>query len=159
MSVQGPSSLLATWFGVGLSPVAPGTIGSVVGLCFITPILQITILYQWALWIGLTIIAIWSADRMGSQCGVPDHPAIVIDEVVGQWLVVLIPLTVLPFEPRILVLILGGLVLFRIYDIVKPWPVDWVEGQFAGSLGVVMDDLVAGLMAGGCLTLALLFFR
>ena len=157
--MQGPSSLLATWFGAGLSPVAPGTVGSVIGLCFITPIIHIAVIHQWILWIGLTIIAIWSADRMGSQCGVQDHPAIVIDEVVGQWLVLLIPLSALPFEPPFLILILGGLGLFRIYDILKPWPVDWFEGQFSGSWGVVLDDLVAGVMAGGCLTLTLLLFR
>jgi phosphatidylglycerophosphatase A len=82
-----------------------------------------------------------------------DHPAIVIDEVVGVWLAYLIPVTLLSAELDTLQVILGALVLFRIYDIAKPWPVNWAERRLSRGVGVVADDLVAGAMAGFILCL------
>ena len=80
-----------------------------------------------------------------------------IDEVVGLWLAVLIPLTLipLPLELRWWVL-LGALALFRIFDIAKPWPVSLLERSLPGGWGVVADDLMAGAMAGLCLTLSVI---
>ena len=79
-----------------------------------------------------------------------------IDEVVGLWLAYLIPATLLTFEVDALKLILGALVLFRVYDIAKPWPVNWVERRLPGGVGVVADDLVAGALAGFCLVIVLI---
>ena len=100
-------------------------------------------------------MAIWSAEEAGRRWGVADHPAIVIDEVVGLWLAVLIPLTLipLPIEHRGW-LLLGAFALFRVFDIAKPWPVSWLERSLPGGWGVVADDLMAGVMAGLCLTLS-----
>jgi phosphatidylglycerophosphatase A len=85
-----------------------------------------------------------------------DHPAIVIDEVVGVWLAVLIPLSLLTFKVSLPLLAVGAFLAFRLYDIVKPWPVNVLERRLPGGWGVVMDDLAAGAMAGIILTLALL---
>jgi phosphatidylglycerophosphatase A len=110
--------------------------------------------YPWATshwnssgWSGRSL-AVWSAGRAGTDWEVTDHPAIVIDEVVGVWLAYLIPITLLAVEFDSIHLILIALVLFRLYDIVKPWPVNWVERRLPGGAGVVADDLVAGAMAG-----------
>ena len=84
--------------------------------------------------------------------GVVDHPAIVIDEVLGLWLALLIPLTLVP---QILTdgwLLLLAFVLFRVFDIAKPWPVSQLERSLPGGWGVVFDDFAAGAMAGLCLT-------
>ena len=112
---------------------------------------------HWWAWSGAVCVAIWSAEEAGRRWGVADHPAIVIDEVVGLWLAVLIPLTLipLPIEHRGW-LLLGAFVLFRVFDIAKPWPVSWLERSLPGGWGVVADDLMAGVMAGLCLTLSVI---
>lgn len=113
----------------------------------------VTATIHWWAWSSAVCVAIWSAEEAGRRWGVVDHPAIVIDEVVGLWLAVLIPLTLipLPIELRWWVL-LGALALFRIFDIAKPWPVSQLERTLPGGWGVVLDDLAAGAMAGLCLT-------
>ena len=142
---------------MGLAPVAPGTFGSVAGLALLWPALGLALTVQWALWGVLVALAIWSANRAGRRWGVIDHPAIVIDEVAGLGLTALIPLSVLPAPPHHDgVLLLTGLLMFRAYDIVKPWPVAWCERRVPGGLGVVLDDLVAGLMAGLCVSVLML---
>lgn len=137
--------------------MAPGTFGSVAGLALLWPALGLALNLQWALWGVLVAVAIWSADRAGRRWGLIDHPAIVIDEVAGLGLTVLIPLSVLPAQPHHDgVLLLIGLLMFRAYDIVKPWPVAWCERRVPGGLGVVLDDVVAGLMAGLCISALML---
>ena len=101
-------------------------------------------------------MAIVSAERAGKAWGVMDHPAIVIDEVVGVWLAVLMPLSILTFSVSLPLLAVGAFLAFRLYDIVKPWPVNVLERRLPGGWGVVLDDLAAGAMAGMILTLALL---
>jgi phosphatidylglycerophosphatase A len=83
---------------------------------------------------------------------VVDHPAIVIDEIVGLWLAVLIPLTLVPDALADGWLLLAAFLLFRLFDIAKPWPVSQLERTLPGGWGVVLDDLAAGAMAGLCLT-------
>jgi len=100
-------------------------------------------------------VAIWSAEEAGRRWGMVDHQAIVIDEVVGLWLAVLIPLTLIPLPMDLRCwLLLGALALFRVFDIAKPWPVCWLERSLPGGWGVVADDLMAGAMAGFCVTLS-----
>jgi phosphatidylglycerophosphatase A len=132
-----PAVVLATWFGVGLLPIAPGTWGSLAALPFAWAIRS-----SWGA-AGLAVaVAIvfalgwWAAGAIAKASGVQDHGSIVIDEVAGQWLVLLAasrdPLTwVLAF------------VLFRVFDIWKPWPVRWADRQVAGGLGIMLDDVVA----------------
>jgi len=113
---------------------------------------------HWWAWSGAVCVAIWSAEEAGRRWGVADHPAIVIDEVVGLWLAVLIPLTLipLPIEQHRGWLLLGAFALFRVFDIAKPWPISWLERSLPGGWGVVADDLMAGAMAGLCLTLSVI---
>mgnify|MGYP001481062021 CR=1 FL=1 len=138
-------------------PIAPGTFGSIGGLLFFLPVLDRSLSEQWFAWIFLTFIAVWSAGRAGKAWGSIDHPAIVIDEVVGLWLTMLTPISFFPTYSHSTTSLVTSFFLFRVFDIMKPWPINWIEKRIPGGLGVVMDDLVAGLLAGFCGTLFTLF--
>jgi phosphatidylglycerophosphatase A len=144
-----PAFLLATWFGAGLLPKAPGTWGALAALPF-----------AWGLvWLGgpvllLTAAALvfalglWASARYSEAVGIHDAGAIVIDEVAAQWLT----LAVAPLEPLAYLL---GFLLFRIADMAKPWPANWIDRRVGGGLGIMADDVVAAIYAGGVLMLLL----
>jgi phosphatidylglycerophosphatase A len=137
--------ILASAGGAGYLPVAPGTWGSALAVAIFVLFSPV------GLWqFGLTLVAlfflgIWSADAAERVFGRKDDRRIVIDEVGGQ-LVTLVPLLVLG-SSRSLSALVTGFVLFRCFDIWKPGPVRWAERRFAGGVGVMMDDLVAGILA------------
>ncbi len=142
LPVWHPAFVLATWFGSGLLPKIPGTWGSAAAL----PFAWIIAWYggPWALFaaaIVAFVVGIWAADLYGRHSGVKDAGPIVIDEVAGQWL------TLAPFAPEP-VTYLAGFVLFRLADIAKPWPANWADRKLNGGLGVMLDDIVAGIYAG-----------
>jgi len=150
------ATLIASGAGAGLSPVAPGTVGSIVAALILAFLLDMPAIWHWWGWLGLIAVAVWSSKRAGAAWGVTDHPAIVIDEFAGLWLAALIPMTVLTFDLPGMPLLVGSLLLFRLFDIVKPWPVSALERGVPGAWGVVLDDVAAGAMAGGCMTLVLM---
>ncbi|QKK03358.1 MAG: phosphatidylglycerophosphatase A [Pseudomonadota bacterium] len=131
---------LAFGFGSGLSPVAPGTAGSLVA---VVPALGLACL---PMPLALACVAlgfgfgVWLCARVGRRLGVHDHSGIVFDEFVGLWLV----LVLLPFEwPWWL----AGFALFRLFDAAKPWPIGWLDRHVHGGLGVMLDDVLAALMS------------
>ena len=129
--------LIATWFGVGLSPRAPGTCGSLAALLLAWAIRAIS--GAPGLAAGLVVVfsvGIWAADATARASRVQDPATIVVDEVAGQWLVLLAA----PFEP---VAWAFGFLLFRLFDIWKPWPVRWVDRHVKGGLGIMLDDILA----------------
>ena len=150
------ATFIASGAGAGLSPVAPGTAGSVVGAVCLWPLSYLSLEIFWLVWAAACWLAVWSAHKAGTDWEVVDHPAIVIDEIVGLWLAYLIPATLIPFEIDALYLTFMALVLFRLYDIIKPWPVNWIERRLPGGDGVVADDLCAGGMAGLVVVVALI---
>ncbi len=129
--------MLATWFGAGLLPVMPGTWGSLAALPCAWAIRS-----SWGI-PGLAVataivlaVGCWAAGIVAKASRVNDSDAIVIDEVAGQWLVLLpAPLDPLPYA--------AAFVLFRIFDIWKPWPVRWADRNVEGGLGIMLDDLLA----------------
>lgn len=127
---------IATVGGAGLAPVAPGTVGSVVAalLLWLIPFSRLGLL---AFLVAVTAAGIWAAPRAERLLGAKDPGAIVIDEVAGLTLALLA-------APRTLPVVVVALLLFRIFDVVKPFPARAAE-RLAGGPGVVMDDLVAGL--------------
>ena len=135
---------LATGFGAGLSPLAPGTVGSLVGVLFYMAMAGLPLLLYLSLVMALAVIGVWACDRAGKALGVTDHPGIVWDEIVG----LLITMAATP--PSLLGVALG-FALFRLFDILKPWPVAGIERRVAGGLGVMLDDVMAGLYALACL--------
>ena len=136
-----PAGLVATWFGVGLLPYAPGTWGSFVALPFAWAIH----LYGgvWLLAAAVVVVSLlgWLAAALYIRAhGKEDPGDVVVDEVAGQWL------TLLPAAGDI-GLMAAGFVLFRAADIYKPWPAGWADRRIKGGLGTMVDDLFAGAYA------------
>jgi len=137
VSLSSPAVLIATWFGCGLAPVAPGTAGSLAALA-IAYMLPWRPVYFAALAIALTPVAIWAAGVTARKTGSEDPQIVVIDEVLGQW-ITLAGASVLNWKSW-----LAAFVLFRLFDIWKPQPVRRLEA-LGGGAGVVADDLMAGV--------------
>jgi phosphatidylglycerophosphatase A len=135
---------VATVGGVGYAPVASGTLGSLVALPLLPPLAALRgrsiALYAVAL-VVLVLLAVWAAGRAEDAFGGRDHSRIVIDEVVG----LVVAGAFLPGTWSAAVL---AFVLFRVFDVLKPFPAGRIDGEVEGGLGVVGDDLVAGVYAG-----------
>jgi len=140
--------LLARGFGAGCSPVAPGTVGTAVAVPLVC--LQLVLPTEVFLVFVLVFVlgAVYVAAVADKQMDETDDPSIVVDEMAGF----LIAMAYVPLTPWSL---LGGFVLFRALDIFKPPPINTVERKFSGGLGIVGDDLVAGLMTNALLQLAI----
>ena len=140
--------LLAQGFGAGCSPVAPGTVGTAVAVPLVC--LQLVLSTEVFLVFVLVFVlgAVYVAAVADKQMDETDDPSIVVDEMAGF----LIAMAYVPLTPWSL---LGGFVLFRALDIFKPPPINTVERKFSGGLGIVGDDLVAGLMTNALLQLAI----
>ena len=138
--LKNPIHLLAMGFGTGYVPKMPGTVGTLVGILFYLPMVYLS----WPVYIGVTIalflLGIWLCEVTANHLGVHDHGGIVWDEIVGF----LITMTLVPPEWRFVLL---GFVLFRLFDIWKPWPIRWFDVGVSGGFGIMLDDLVAGLYA------------
>ena len=151
------SHLLASFFGIGLLPFAPGTWGSLAGLLlfFSFIYLQLSFFLLVSLFLCFVILAIVVCSIASKDLVEKDHKAIVIDEVAGAWLSFLfIPvLGIYDFsssewqkESYLAAFFLFGL--FRFFDIFKPHPISFIDRRFKSGFGVVLDDLVAGIFAG-----------
>ena len=148
--VRRAQDLVATVFGLGYAPIAPGTFGSLPGLAF-----------GWSLWkvggtplvaaglIFVVIVGVWAADRAEDRFGNRDPGPIVVDEVAGQML------TLLSIMPTARVM-LAGFLLFRLLDILKPYPANRLEA-LPGGAGIMADDLAAGIYANLVLQAAVHF--
>ena len=139
-NLKNPYHLLATWFGIGKLRPAPGTCGSAVAAAmwyflesahaYIYIILPIFILFSWLI-----------CFKASMDCDSDDHQSIVIDEVAGM-------LLALSFVSHDILNYIYAFLLFRLFDIWKPWPISWVDKNIKGGIGVLLDDLIAGLFAG-----------
>ena len=139
-----PVHFLALGFGSGCAPKAPGTFGT---LAAIPLYLLAQPLPLWA-YLALTIlgfvVGIWLCDRTARDLGVHDHPAIVWDEVVGYFFTMIA-------APAGWLWIVLGFVLFRVFDILKPWPIRRADQRIGGGFGIMFDDLLAAGYAWICL--------
>ncbi len=131
---------LATGLGSGLAPVAPGTFGTAAAIPLVFLLVQLPLLWSALVILALVVLGVYVSEVTSRDIGVEDHGGIVIDEVVGYALT----MWALPFEWPWL---LAGFVLFRFLDILKPWPVRFFDQHVTGGLGVMADDIVAGLLA------------
>jgi phosphatidylglycerophosphatase A len=132
--------VLATWFGCGLSPVAPGTVGTLGALPLY---LWIGPHGPWAVGLAallVTVVGVAASGRVARHRGLKDPQVVCIDEVAG----VLVALTAARFEPGQAAV---AVVLFRVFDIAKPWPVRLIDRRVPGGWGIVGDDVAAGLLA------------
>lgn len=148
ISLKDPGHLLSLGLGAGLMPKAPGTWGSLLAV----PVFIVLSPYGQGLYIvviGVLFAAgVYLSGRTARALGVHDHSSIVIDEVVGM-LVVWVAV-----EPGWFPIV-AGFVLFRFFDVVKPWPVSRIDRSVEGGLGIMLDDLAAGVMAAAVLQLLL----
>lgn len=137
-----PAVLIATFGHAGYLPKAPGTWASALALPFAWILLDtLGRLGLIAATVLVLAIGLWASAKIIRSSGITDPSFIVIDEVVGQWI------AVWAIEPDLLLFALA-FALFRLADIAKPWPVSWAERRLPGTYGVMMDDVVAGIMAG-----------
>lgn len=139
-----PVQFLAFGFGSGLSPKAPGTVGTLAAIPVYLLVQPLGLLAYTAFVLAAILAGIWICGVASRQLRVHDHPGIVWDEFAGFW----VTLWAVPAE---WVWIALGFVVFRVFDIVKPWPIGLLDRRVGGGWGIMADDLVAGLMA--CLTL------
>lgn len=140
-----PAYWWSVGFGSGLIKPAPGTWGSLAGL-FIgwlllqLPFAAISLLLATTI---TTLVSVFAINQIERKTGIHDAPEIVIDEFAGQW-IALLPLALTEFS---FIDLASAFILFRFYDIIKPWPIGWLDKRVSGGFGVMIDDLVAGLFA------------
>jgi len=143
---RNPIHFLAFGFGSGASPVAPGTAGTALAVLIYLLLPTMNVVSYSLFVLASLIMGIWLCGKTSRDLGVHDHGGIVWDEFTGLWLTMLM-------APPGWIYVIAGFLLFRFFDIVKPWPIRWVDRQVHGGLGIMMDDVLAGLMAMICLQL------
>lgn len=141
-----PVHLLAFGFGTGLAPRAPGTFGTVVGVPIAFALAFAPPWWRAAIIVVLFVIGIGLCGASARRLGIHDHPGIVFDEIVGYLVTFAIATAIVGFNWPALV---ASFVLFRLFDIVKPWPIGWLDARVGGGTGIMLDDAVAGIYAGG----------
>jgi len=138
--LSNPIHFLSLGFGTGCVPKAPGTAGTVVGILVYLLVQGLPWAYYLALVGLLYLIGVWICAYTAKALGAHDHPAIVWDEIVGY-------LVTMFYAPAGWLWIILGFILFRIFDIWKPWPIRWLDKQVKGGNGIMLDDLVAGIFS------------
>jgi len=151
LSLKNPVHFLALGFGSGLAAKAPGTFGTLAAI----PLYLLMAPLPWAWYLGLTLLSvlagIYICDKAAKDMGVHDHGAIVWDEVAGLLITMIA-------APAGWVWLLIGFGLFRFFDIIKPWPIRWLDAKVEGGFGIMIDDVLAGVFAFiGLQILAMLF--
>lgn len=137
---KSPVHFLAFGFGSGLAPFAPGTFGTLAAI----PLYWVLSLFPLGFYLTIVLVAaiagIWICGESAKRLGVHDHSGIVWDEFVGFWITMIA-------APSGLSWVLVGFVLFRIFDIWKPWPIYIVDDKIHGGFGIMLDDVLAGIYA------------
>ncbi|APZ44191.1 phosphatidylglycerophosphatase A [Acidihalobacter ferrooxydans] len=135
-----PVHLLAFGFGAGLAPVAPGTAGTVVAIPLFVAMSYLPLAAYLALTVLAMVAGFWICGRSSELLGVHDHGGIVWDEIVGYLITMIGAPLAWPW-------VLLGFVLFRVLDVFKPWPASWADRRLRGGVGIMMDDVFAGIYA------------
>jgi len=146
-----PLHWLATGFGSGLSPFAPGTVGTLAAIPFYLLIMYLPLSVYIAVTIVAAVAGIWICQSATQAIGQDDHGSIVWDEFVGFWITMIA-------APKGLLWLLAGFLIFRVFDIIKPWPIRWLDRYVKGGLGIMVDDVLAGVFGLAVMqALALIF--
>ncbi|SFF87189.1 phosphatidylglycerophosphatase A family protein [Neptunomonas qingdaonensis] len=144
--LSNPVHCLAFGFGSGLAPKAPGTFGTLAAVPLFLLLSSLSLSEYLYVVIFASVVGIYFCGQTAKDLQVHDHPGIVWDEFVGFW----ITMIAVPVSWWSLVL---GFALFRLFDIWKPWPIKWVDKHVHGGFGIMLDDVLAGLLALGSLHL------
>ena len=138
--LKNPLHFLSLGFGSGLAPWAPGTFGTLAAL----PLYLLMQPLPLAAYLLITLLAMllgfYLCGETARALGVHDHSGIVWDEIVGY----MITMAAVPLDWKWVV---AGFVLFRFFDIVKPWPIKWIDSKVSGGIGIMLDDVLAGVFA------------
>ena len=149
---------LIYWLGIGLGSGlpqrAPGTWGTVGGLIVAIPLMMLGFVPFLIMTILASIIGVWICGRTSELMRVHDDPHIVWDEWAGMW-ITLLPFAFIGFDQLAEIdgfkldwfVILVAFILFRVFDIIKPFPISWADKKVSGGLGIMLDDILAGIMA------------
>ncbi|MBC2714497.1 MAG: phosphatidylglycerophosphatase A [Desulfobacteraceae bacterium] len=143
---------LATGGYIGLIPFAPGTFGSVLGIPFYYFMSSLPLLPAFSLLVAFILFSVWVAGKGERSLKAKDPGCIVIDEIAGMG----VTFFAIPFNIYLAII---GFIVFRFFDILKPFPVNYLEKRFTGGLGVVIDDVAAGIMSNIVLQIILLVMR
>lgn len=148
-----PAGWIACGFGSGLAPVAQGSCGSLAAILPWLLLRELSLAANLAVIVLGFLLGVWACERASRALGVDDHRALVWDEFVGLW-IALLPALLAPWWAIVL-----GFALFRLFDVWKPWPIREFDRRLHGGLGVMVDDVVAGVFAAVVLAIALHFLR
>lgn len=151
-NLRNPVHLLAFGLGSGCAPKAPGTFGTLAAIPFWWLLLQdVPLIPYICVLIAGFAFGVYLCEQTSKDLGVHDHGGIVWDEWIGLWITYL----ALPAGIEWLVI---GFALFRFFDIIKPWPIKWLDEKVQGGFGIMIDDVLAGLFALGCVQLLAYYF-
>lgn len=133
-----PSHFIAFGFGSGAMPFAPGTFGTLMAIPFYLAIQSLSPTLYLLLVVVITLASMWLCDRITKEIGIHDHSGMCLDEIVGY-------LVTMYGAPHGLIWIIWGFLLFRLFDIWKPWPIRYIDEQVKGGVGIILDDVLAGV--------------
>ncbi len=135
-----PVHFIAFGFGSGLAPKAPGTFGTLVAVPIYFLLEPLNLTNYLTVIVVFTLFSVYIAGKSAQLLGIHDHGGIVIDEICGFF----VTMTLAPSGWQWIV---AGFALFRLFDIVKPWPINYLDKRVTGGIGIVLDDLMAGIYA------------
>jgi phosphatidylglycerophosphatase A len=142
--LRDPGHLLSLGFGSGLAPRAPGTFGTLVAVPVYLLCAQLPLVTYLSVVVAAFVLGVYLCGRTARALGVHDHPGIVWDEVVGY-------LLTMAWAPSGWLWVVLGFIFFRLFDILKPWPIRVLDRSVHGGLGIMIDDALAGVLAAACL--------
>ena len=147
-NLKNPFHFIATIFGIGNIPFAPGTFGSIFAwILFIVVSHFLDSTNMVVLCVFVIVISIWVCEKASNDLIERDHKSIVIDELAGMWLCLLPVLFLASSQQERIIYAVLALIFFRIFDILKPYPISYLDEKFKNGFGIVLDDLVAGIFA------------
>mgnify|MGYP000197198533 CR=1 FL=1 len=147
---RNPIHFLAFGLGSGAAPVAPGTFGTLAAIIPYLWLQHLSLPLYAVMLVVATLIGVWLCQRTSDDIGVHDHGGIVWDEFVGFWITMFA-------APAGWIWIAVGFLWFRVFDILKPWPISWADKKVSGGLGIMLDDVLAGIYAAIGLQLTFYF--
>lgn len=133
-----PSHFIAFGFGSGAAPFAPGTFGTLMAVPFYLAMQSLSHTMYLLLVVVITLASIWLCHKVTKEIGIHDHSGMCLDEIVGY-------LVTMYGAPQGLIWIISGVLLFRLFDIWKPWPISYIDAQLQGGAGIILDDVLAGI--------------
>ncbi|HEY4731739.1 MAG TPA: phosphatidylglycerophosphatase A [Gammaproteobacteria bacterium] len=137
---RNPIHFIAFGFGVGTIRIASGTFGTLAAIPIYLLLQDLTLIFYVTCVAALFLLGVWICDVTSRDLGVDDHPGIVIDEIAGF-------LVTMTAAPAGWLWLLCGFILFRLFDIWKPWPIRIIDKKLSGGIGIMLDDIVAGILA------------